>query len=72
MYTHTHTHTHTHNELLVIKKNEKMPFATMCIELECIMLSEIRQRKTNINDFTCIWNLRNKTDEYKGREAKMI
>jgi len=31
-----------------IKKNEILPFITMWIELECIMLSKISQRKTNI------------------------
>ena len=31
-----------------IKKNEILPFATMGMELEGIMLSEISQRKTNI------------------------
>ena len=31
-----------------IKKNEILPFATTCMDLEGIMLSEIvRQRKTN-------------------------
>ena len=30
------------------KKNEILPFATMWIELEGIMLSEISQRKTKI------------------------
>ena len=34
--------------LLGIKKNEILPFATMWMELEDIMLSEISQRKTNI------------------------
>ena len=29
------------------KKNKNEPFATMWIDLESIMLSEIRQRKTN-------------------------
>ena len=33
---------------LVIKKNEILPFATMWMELEDIMLSEICQRKTNV------------------------
>ena len=33
---------------LAIKKNEILPFATMWMELEGIMLSEISQRKTNI------------------------
>ena len=32
----------------VIKKNEVLPFATTWMELECIRLSEISQRKTNI------------------------
>ena len=31
-----------------VKKNEILPFATMWMELEGIMLSEISQRKTNI------------------------
>ena len=31
-----------------IKKNEILPFATMWMELEGIMLSKISQRKTNI------------------------
>ena len=49
-YTCTHTHTHTHTltvEYSAIEKNEIFPFATTCIELEGIMLSEINQRKTN-------------------------
>ena len=33
---------------LAIKKDEVFPFATMWMELEDIMLSEISQRKTNI------------------------
>ena len=33
---------------LAIKKNEILPFATMWMELEGIMLSEISQRKTKI------------------------
>ena len=47
IHTHTHTHTHTIKYYPVIKKNEILPFATMWMELECIMLSEISQRKTN-------------------------
>ena len=48
IYTHTHTHTHTMEYYLAIKKNEILPFATMWMELEGIMLSGISQRKTKI------------------------
>ena len=51
------------------RKNEILPFATMWVELECIMLSEISQvRERQIPfDFTHMWNLRNKIDEHMGR-----
>ena len=37
---------------LSIKKNEILPFAMMWMELECIMLREIRQSEKDIYDFT--------------------
>ena len=43
----THTHTHTLEYYSEIKKNEILPFATAWMELECIMLSEISQRKVS-------------------------
>ena len=47
------------------------PFATMWMELEGIMLSEIRERQKSY-DFTHMRTLRDKTDEHKGRETKII
>ena len=44
-------HTHTYIEygiLLILKKNEIMPFAATWMDLESIILSEVNQRKTNI------------------------
>ena len=38
-----YTQTYTHNGMLVIKKNEILPFETICMDLEGIMLSEISQ-----------------------------
>ena len=57
---------------LAIKKNEILPFATTWMELDGIMLSEISQRKTKSYDFTHMRTLRDKTDEHKGRETKII
>ena len=51
------------------KKNGILPFAMSCIELEYIMLSKIGQRQIP-HDFTHIWNLRNQTDEHRGRKRK--
>ena len=39
---------YTHSGVLLGNQNEILPFATMWMELEGIMLSEISQRKTNI------------------------
>ena len=55
----------------VIKKNEILPFKTMWMEQECIMLSEISQSEQDkYHDFTHMWNLRNRIDEHRGREGK--
>ena len=43
---HAHTHVHTMEYYSAII-NEILSFATTCIKLECIMLSEVSQRKTN-------------------------
>ena len=55
IYTHTHTHIHTHTHTCThtmeyysaIKENGIFPFATMWIDLEGIMLSEISQTEKN-------------------------
>ncbi|KAF0882622.1 LORF2 protein, partial [Crocuta crocuta] len=39
---------HTMEYCLAIKKNEILPFATIWMKLEGIMLSKISQKKTNI------------------------
>ena len=55
-----------------IKKNEILPFAMTWMELECIMLSEISQSEKNkYHMISLMWNLRNKIDEYRGREGKI-
>ena len=54
-----------------IKKNEILPFATMWVELEYIMLSEISQSEKDRYHINHMWwNLRNKTDEHMGEEKK--
>ena len=57
--------------LLGNQKNKILPFATMWMELEGIMLSEIRERQTSY-DFTHMRTLRDTTDEHKGRETKIM
>ena len=54
-----------------MEKNEILPFATMWMELEGIMLSEIRERQKSYV-FTHMRTLGDKTDEHKGRETKRI
>ena len=56
-----------------IKKNEILPFATTWMELEGIMLSEISQSEKDMSyDFTHMRTLRDKADEHKERETKII
>ena len=55
-----------------IKKNEILPFAATWMEPEGIVLSEISQSKKKSYDFTPMRTLRDKTDEHKGRETKII
>ena len=50
IYTHTpYIYIHTMEYYLAIKKNEILPFATMWMELEGIMLNEISQSDKDTN-----------------------
>ena len=53
------------------KKNEILPFATTWTELDGITLNEIRERQMSY-DFAHRRTLRDRTDDHKGREAKII
>ena len=44
---------YTMEYFLAIKKHAKMPFAATWMDLEIIILSEVRERKTNV----ILWNL---------------
>ena len=58
-------HTHTH------RKNEILPFMTLWMDLEGLMLSYINQRKTNIYDLIYMQNLKNnknKNEAHRYRE----
>ena len=56
-----------------LKKNEILPFATMWIELEGIMLSEISQSEKDRYQisyvFTHMWILKNLTEDQGGGEG---
>ena len=43
IYVYTHTHTHTMKYYSAIQKNEIIPFASTCMDLEINMLSEVSQ-----------------------------
>ena len=55
---------HMHNEILVIEKNEILPFVTTWMDLESIMPSEISQEKKQIlYDLLKCGIQKNKTNE---------
>ena len=49
--------------LFSYKKNEILPFAATWMDPEIIILSEVGQTKTSINDITYMWNIKNDTKE---------
>ena len=51
-----------YNGILVIRKNEILPFETTWIDLEGIMLNEMSDRERQIlYNLTYMWNLKTKT-----------
>ena len=50
---------HIYNGILTIKKNEIMPFAATWMDLEIIILSEVRERQISY-DIAYMWNLKKK------------
>ena len=53
-----------HNGILFYHtKNKIMPFAATWMELETLILSEVRKRKTILYDITYIWSLIYGTNE---------
>ena len=66
-------YTYTMEYYSAIKKNEILPLATTWIKLEDIILSEISESgKDKNHHFTHMTTLRDKTDEHKRRETKLI
>ena len=68
-HTHTHTHTHTNTvEYYSTIKNEILPFATTRMELKSIILSKVsHSEKGKYRMISLTWNLRNKTNEQRGK-----
>ena len=63
--THTHTERYTMGYYSAIKR-KNLPFATIQMDFESIMLSEISQRKVNTYDLTYMWNLKNSSQKQRG------
>ena len=62
--THTHTERYTMGYYSAIKR-KNLPFATIQMDFESIMLSEISQRKVNTYDLTYMWNLKNSSQKQR-------
>ena len=67
VYTHIHTYVHTQCNITQPEKSEILPFATIWMDLEGIMLSEISQIEQDklLYDITYMWNLKNKLKKIK-------
>ena len=63
VYTHTHTHTHTLEYYSAIKINEILSFAAPWMDLENIMLSEIKSENINTLCYHSYVESKNNTTE---------
>ena len=70
-HTHIHVHTHTHKGILVIKRNEIMPFTITWMDLEGVMLSEVSQKKIIPYDFIYMWKLKTKQRNKYGKQQEL-
>ena len=62
-------HIYTMEYYSVIKKNDIMPFSATWMELETLILSEVRKRKTNTIWYHLNWNLLYSINEhFHGKE----
>ena len=55
-------HIYTYSGILGIKKNEILPFVITWMDLEGKQSKSDRERQIQY-DFTCMWNVKNKTNE---------
>ena len=55
-----------------IKKNEILPFATTCIDLEGLLLSKISQRKTNTIQFHSYVEFKKQNKQAKGKKGREV
>ena len=59
-----------HNGILVIKKNEILPFAIMWVDLEDIMLSEMSDKDKYCTSFICENQKPQQNSEYNNKKKK--
>ena len=60
----TYTHSHTHTEWNTTQPSERMSFAPAWMDLDVIILSEVRQRKTNVWYDLHVEFFKNDTNEF--------